>query len=286
MEREITLREYGRVLWSGRWIIVACVVVAVLVGALLSLVSTTTYTATAQLSLGQATTVSGTPVQTSATNPATAPTVLLSDLLVVDVAGKLDMKPGEVRSAVDLSAPRTSGGAAGNQPTLISLTWTDSDRETALRGANTYAEHIREYMEKTNSGVIDTYRISVTRGRAAVTRLTTEIEGYRRQLANAQSSDQRIVLQSLLSAATSQLSSTQTQLADQQIALAKAEQLEQTRIISLAEDPTRSGGAAGLARSVVLAGFIGLILGIVITFIWRGSPAGRAGRQEPERPSE
>ncbi len=68
MDREITLRDYGRVLWTGRWLILATTVVAAIAGLLLSIASTTTYTASAELFVGQATTVSGTPVATPDTS--------------------------------------------------------------------------------------------------------------------------------------------------------------------------------------------------------------------------
>jgi uncharacterized protein involved in exopolysaccharide biosynthesis len=37
VEREITLRDYGRVLWSGRWVLLVAAVVSALVGLLVSL---------------------------------------------------------------------------------------------------------------------------------------------------------------------------------------------------------------------------------------------------------
>jgi capsular polysaccharide biosynthesis protein len=280
VEREITLREYGRVVWSGRWVILACALAAALVALLFSLLSTTTYTATAEVTLGQATTIAGTPVSTPATNPATAATVLGADRLVVNVAEKLDLTPGEVRSAVSLSAPRTAGGAAGNQPTLIVVTWKDTDADLAERGANAYTEEIERFMLDTNSAVVDTYESSVARAKADVVRLNAQVDAYSRQLLANPSTDTRLTLTTLLAAATSQLSQAQVQLADQQVALAKAQTIEQPDIISLAEDSTSSAGARNLARTMLLGAVIGAILGVIITFIWRGSPAGRAGRQD------
>jgi capsular polysaccharide biosynthesis protein len=278
VEREITLREYGRVVWSGRWVILACAVGAALIALALSLLATTTYTATAEVTLGQATTIAGTPVSTPATNPATAATVLGADRLVVNVAEELDIDPGEVRSAVTLNAPRTAGGAVGNQPTLIVVSWQDTDKEAAERGANAYAREIERFMLDTNSAVVDTYAASVERARADIERLSATIDQYSRQLLANPPADARLTLQSLLQAATSQLSAAQVQLADQQVALAKAQTIEQPDILSLAEDAASSAGVRNLARTVILGGIIGLILGIIITFIWRGSPAGRAAR--------
>jgi len=253
VEREITLREYGRVVWSGRWVIVACAVIAAVAGLLFSALKTTTYTATSEVTLGQATTIAGTPIQTPATNPATAPTVLGSDRLVGNVADELGLKPKQVRAAVNLSSPRTAGGAAGNQPTLIIVTWTGDDRDLAERGSAAYAKEIESFMLATNSDVIDTYTASVTRAKGDVDRLSSSIADYSRQLQANPAPEVRLTLTTLLASATSQLSQAQIQLADQQVALAKAETIEQPAVLSLAEDATSSGGLASLVRSVVLA---------------------------------
>jgi uncharacterized protein involved in exopolysaccharide biosynthesis len=280
VEREITLREYGRVVWSGRWVILACTVGVALVGLLISLLATTAYTATAEVTLGQTTTIAGTPVSTPATNPATAAIVLGSDRLIVNVAEELRIEPGEVRSRSSLNAPRTAGGAVGNQPTLIVVTWRDTDKELAEAGANAYAEQIERFMLEENSAVVETYEASVARATADVQRLTSSIEEYNGLLLANPPPDVRLSLQGLLQAATSQLSASQIQLADQQVALAKARTIEQPSIISRAEDTSSSAGVAGLARTTVLGGIIGFILGVIITFIWRGSPAGRAARTD------
>ncbi len=278
MEREITLREYGRVLWSGRWVLLACTIAAAVVGLALSLLSTTTYTASAEVSLGQATTVSGTPISTSATNPATAATVLGSDRLVANVAEQLDITPGEVRRSIDISAPRTAGGAAGNQPTLIVLEWKGEDRDLAKRGVNAYAEEVERFMHDQNGAVTETLTTMVSDAEADVQRLRAEVATYRRQLPSA-AGDARVTLQSLLSSATNQLAAAQTLLSDNRLSLAKAEQIEQPAILSLAESPKSSAAITNRVRTVVIAAVIGFILGVIITFIWRGSPAGRAGRQ-------
>lgn len=278
MEREITLREYGRVAWSGRWLILACAVGAALVGLLYVVLTPTTYTATAEVTLGQATTVAGTPVSTPATNPATAATVLGSDRLVVNVAERVGVEPSRVRRAIDLTAPRTQAGAAGNQPTLIIVTWQGTDRELAIRGANAYVEEIERFMTEQNSAVIETLQVSVANATGDVQRLRASIDEYNRQLGGGPEPERRLTLQVLLQQATAQLSAAQILLADSQLELAKARTIEQPDIISMAEDPTSSAGVVSLARIVAFAAVIGLILGIIITFIWRGSPAGRAAR--------
>ncbi len=45
---------------------------------------------------------------------------------------------------------------------------------------------------------------------------------------------------------------------------------------SVAVIATSSGSAPQRLRTAVFAGLVGLILGIIATFVWKGSPAGRA----------
>ena len=277
MDREITLRDYGRVVWSGRWLILATTVAAAIVGLLLTFVTSTTYTATAKVFLGQATTVSGAPFSTPATNPATAATVLSGDNLVTQVAREIGVSPSRVRNGVTLTAPRAPGGAQGNQPTVMTITFKDSSRKIAREGANAYARAINAAALQNFSSVFTTYATGEARAQADVSRLQTQIDGYQRQLRTADATT-RTLLQSLLFSATTQLSIAQTTLTDQQLNRAKAEANEKPYLVSLSESPSSSSSAPNRFRTVVLAAVIGLLVGIIVTFVWRGSPAGRAGR--------
>ena len=279
MDREITLRDYGRVLWSGRWLILATTVAAAVVGLLLTVVTSTEYTATARVFLGQATTVSGAPFSTPATNPATAGTVLTGDNLITQVAEEVGVKPSRVRRNVSLTAPRAPGGAQGNQPTVATITFVDSDRKIARDGANAYATAINARALQNFSAVFDTYAQGEERAKADVNRLQSEIATYQRQLEAAGDTQRAALLQSLLFSANTQLSIAQTTLTEQQLNRAKAEANEKPYIVSLSESPSSSSSAPNRLRSVVLAAIIGFLVGVVVTFVWRGSPAGRAGRE-------
>jgi uncharacterized protein involved in exopolysaccharide biosynthesis len=278
VDREITLRDYGRVLWSGRRLILATTVGAALVGLLLSFVTTTTYRATAELFVGQATTASGTPVSTPGTNPATVGTVLTGDNIVARVAKEIGVKPSRVRDGVTLTAPRAPGGSVGNLPTVITITFTDESRDIAREGANAYASQVLAQSKEGFTNIINTYRAAVATAQADVGRLEAELEGYRRQLAAAPGGDRQLALQSLIASAGQQLQIATTELSEQQLNLVKEQQF-QPDIVSLATSPSSSGSLPSRARSVVLAGVIGLLVGVIITFVWRGSPAGRAGRE-------
>ena len=274
MEREITLRDYGRVIWSGRWLILTAAVVAGIVGLILSFATTTTYKATSELFVGQATTNSGTPVSTPGTNPALVPTVLTGDNLVGKVAQEVGVPPKRIRKGVELSAPKAPGGSVGNLPTVITVTFTDKNRDIAKNAANAYAQGIYAQARSDSAPILASYSTAVADAQANITRLQGEIAGYRRELASA-SGDKLLVLTTLLNSSGQQLQIATTELSDQRLNLVKEQQF-QPYIISLATSPSSSGGVPNRLRSVILAAIIGLLVGIIVTFVWRGSPAGRA----------
>lgn len=274
MEREITLRDYGRVIWSGRWLILTAVVIAALVGLALSFATTTKYSAKAELFVGQATSVSGTPVSTPGTNPSLAPIVLTGDNLVGRVAKEVGVTPARIRKGVELTAPKAPGGSVGNLPTVVTITFVDTKREVAKDAVNAYAQAIYAQAKENSAGVLTTFDQAVSTGEATVRRLQAQIAGYERQLPTA-TGDKLLALTTLLNSSGQQLQIATTDLSSQQLNRAKELQF-QPEIISLATSPSSSGGVPNRLRSVVLAGLIGLLVGIIVTFVWRGSPAGRA----------
>ncbi|MGI9539223.1 MAG: Wzz/FepE/Etk N-terminal domain-containing protein, partial [Miltoncostaeaceae bacterium] len=251
MDREITLRDYGRVLWSGRWIILASTVVAGLVALLLTFATTTTYTATSEVFLGQATTISGVPVSTPLTNPATAPQALESDAIVGDVAEAVGVAPSRVRDGATLTAPRAPGGAAGNQPTLVTITFVDDEANVAREGANAYAAEVLERALEPFDQTLSAFESRLRRARQDVVRLRAQVEQSQNQLRSAPPAQQPI-LQSILFTAQEQLSVAQAEVGTQELNIAKARQIEEPEIVSLSENPTSSGSAPRRARTVLL----------------------------------
>jgi uncharacterized protein involved in exopolysaccharide biosynthesis len=275
VDREITLREYGRVLWSGRWLILACAVAALIVGLLVTIARPVTYTATARVFLGQPTTPSGIPVSTPDTNPVTATIVLESDQLVRKTAEALGLKASRVRDAVTLAVPRTPG-SSGNQPTVATITATVSKKKDAVDIANGYAAEVLASANSSYTGILAVYQRRVDRLTGQVTMLDKQRQSYERQLVTAGGGAREVPLQSVLFSTTQLLIETQNNLDDNEIFLGKAKQIEAPRLISESERATSSGSAPKRLQTVLLALLLGLLIGALATFVWRGSPAGRA----------
>ena len=176
LDRELTLRDYGRVLWSGRWLILTTAVAAAIIGLILTFAKPTNYTSTARVALGQPTTISGVPVQTFATNPTTAAGVLTGDDIVEAVARKAGISESRLRDNVSFSIPRSPGASSGNQPAVAEISFTDRNKETALRVVDAYADAV---LAKVAAPYAEVLRVSVERrdsDRARQAQLTQQIQ--------------------------------------------------------------------------------------------------------------
>lgn len=274
MNREITLRDYGRVLWSGRWVILATVAIGVLVALALTFARSTQYTAKATVSMGQATTVSGVPVQTPYTNPTTAPQVLDSDEVVEAVADRAGVSASRVREATTLSAPRVSG-ATGNLPTILTVTSTDGSREKAITIANAYAEQVLLVAGRGFAATQQVYRQQFEDSQQAVDQLTRETRLLRAQLVTA-SGERAAIIQSALLSAQDQLRTARQSASDQEVLLTKSRDIEGPKLVGTADSASSSSTAPRRLQSVLLGALIGLFIGVLAVFVWKGSPAGRA----------
>lgn len=277
MTNELTLRDYLRVLWSGRLLVLAVVALAMVVAAIVTVARPTTYTATARLSLGQATTVSGATVQTPLTSSTTAPTTLKTDEMVRQVASRVGLSATAVRNAVTLSTPRVAANAS-NQATVLTITATSRRRDRSIAIANAYSDVVFATVDKPYRAVYDSL---VARRKNALERidsLNREITRLRQLVVASAGTDRGAIVTSALYSALDQLDAAQLEVEDAELRATKAEQVEAPQQLAVAESATSSGAAPRRIRSITLAGIIGLIVGIFATFVWKGSPAGASPR--------
>lgn len=267
-DREVTLGDYGQVVWRGRWIILTTIVVAALVGLALTFVRTTTYSASAQLFLGQATTISGTPVSTPPTNPVTAPAVLEGDAIVDAVSRATGVSAGGIRNRISFDIPRAPG-SAGNLPTLVKITYRDDRRARALEVTTAYAKAVLAAAARTFNTRGDVYERQIAGEEVRIADLKRQIADLqRRTAAGDPGADVALV-------AASQLLSTSEQALDEfELGLATAEQIEQPQLVSLPDAAASSSSGPRRARTVLIAAALGAIIGLIISFLWRGPRRG------------
>jgi len=268
VEKEITLGDYGRVLWSGRWVVLIAAVGALLVGLVVSLARETTYTSSSIVYMGLVTTArTGVPVSTPFTTPATAQKALAADRFVQATADSADVDFNRVKDGIAFVVERVPGAVGGNQPTVATIRYTDRDRPTAIRVTNAYAKSVFTVVQGFYQGVLDVEQQIVDRSNARMAVIEKSLDTLRAQ--NPAASTSLVSLQQELV--------TLQQRADEAIlVLAKTKQIEQPYIISEATSAASSARPGQRLRTIVFGTVLGLILGAIVTFIWRGSPAGRA----------
>lgn len=275
MTRELTLRDYLKVLWNGRLIVLAFVGIALVIGLITTVAKPTRYTAVAQLSLGQATTVTGVPVQTPTTNGVTAPTTLKTDEILRAVGEKVGISAGAVRSAVRLTTPRVASNA-NNQATVLTITATSRRRDRALDLANTYSDVVFTTVSRPYQAVYDALEARRKRALARIDSLNAEIVRLRQSVVASAGSDRGAILQAALYSALNQLDAAQLEVEDAELRATKAKQVEAPQQLSVADSVTSTGSVPHRVRLVIFAGLLGLLVGVFATFVWKGSPAGRA----------
>jgi LPS O-antigen subunit length determinant protein (WzzB/FepE family) len=278
LDREITLRDYGRVLWSGRWLIVSTTVAAAIVGLLFTYARSPEYTSKAKVFLGQATTVSGVIAQTPTTSVLTAGETLEGDDIISKVAKDLEISESRVRRDATVDIPRPTGNLGANQPAVASIEFTDRNRRIAQEGVNAYAQAVLDRLNVNFLAVQDVLQRQIDRALAQVKRLNTQIQLYARQAERARDLQQLALYQSLLFAAQGQLNVAQQSADQNALQLTRGKQIEAPSIVSKSTTPTSTGAAPERLRTTLFAAIIGFLIGVIATFVWKGSPAGRAAR--------
>ncbi|MEZ5079172.1 MAG: Wzz/FepE/Etk N-terminal domain-containing protein [Thermoleophilia bacterium] len=276
MDNQITLRDYLRVAWSGRWLVLAATVAALVIGALLTVTRSPSFVATSRIYLGQATTVSGVPVSTPYTNPSVAPLALANDDLTKTVAEKTGFSRSRVRKAVELTTPRISGA---NVPTILTVTATDRGQKASVTIANEYAQAVLAAASAAYDDTRTVYEDNARRADQEVRELRAQLTRFRTQLA-ASSPAQFPAIEASISNAMAQLDAARREASDQAVLLSKAEQIEAPQLLTQAEDGVSAHPRTRRLMTVILAGLIGFAVGLLATFVWRGSPATRAAHGE------
>jgi LPS O-antigen subunit length determinant protein (WzzB/FepE family) len=276
LDREITLRDYGRVLWSGRWLILATTIAAAIVGLLLTFARSPEYTSKAKVFLGQATTVSGVIAQTPTTSVLTAGETLEGDDVISTVARTLGISESRVRRDASVDIPRPPGNVGANQPAVANITFVDPNRRIAQDGVDAYAEAVLNRLNINYLGVQQVLERQIQRAQNQVKRLNTQIKLYAGEATKAGNQQQLALYQSLLFAAQSQLATAQQSADTNALLLEKGKQIEAPSIVSKSTNPTSSGAAPARLRTMLFGAIIGFLIGVIATFVWKGSPAGRA----------
>jgi capsular polysaccharide biosynthesis protein len=278
VDREITIRDYLKVAWSGRWLILATTVIGIIIGVVVSIAHNAAYSATARVGLGQPTSVQGVPLQSPFTSSQTVASAIDVTGLADQTALVLGIPQSEVRGHVHVSTP------IGVSPTIVAppvviIAASNAHANTAISIANGFANQL---VQSTGTQVVQVERTLTSQAAQALVQ-QHQLSARIAALQSGGSSNPGDAV--ALATDTQLLGTAQTNAANAQLALAQVRATEAPQLLAQAYSATSSNTAPKRLQSIVLAGLIGFLLGLIATFIWRGSPAARAAEPEAGRDS-
>ena len=269
-EQEIDFGRYWNVLLTRWWLPLGGLVIGLVLGYLVVLGSRQVYQAKAVLYLGQPLSPGGSAqVQSVATNPTTVGQIVHSESAIREAVSEAEMRPGELSGKVSSHAVSGSIGRLGQSP-LVEITVRGSRKRKVADAANALAAVVVSRLGGYAKAKIQTFRTELASDDRELAVIRAEIDALNGR--QGLPDPERLVLLSL--AEQRRATVEQDRLEARQL-LALAEQVEQPRVVNDAVAVKKT--ARSTRNSAAVAGFFGLLLGIIAALLWE-PVAARTGR--------
>jgi uncharacterized protein involved in exopolysaccharide biosynthesis len=268
-EREVDLARWRRAIVALWWIPVAGLVLGAVVGVLFSFRGTTSYKASALISLGQPTSPGGALVNGYGTNPRAVSQIVTSAAAQAQAATRADLRPAALRGNVSVAQVGSATGSGATRATpLISLTVTGRRPLNTAGAANALADIVVQQTTASYVGVkIRTFRTTLKQVTAQIASVNDRLHVITLAEKAARSLDpfQQLVVVGQEDNAETRLGNLIQQQEALQQQLAFATQVESARIV----EPARALKASAHSRrtSLLVGALIGLILGAIAAIV-------------------
>lgn len=258
-EQEVDLGRYARAVGTRWWLPVAGLIVGAIIGYLISLNGSQVWKATATVYLGTPYSYPGnTPLQSQQTNPTAVGAIVKSEEAIDAAATAAGLKPEQLRGKISTQSVAGSAGSVGGtriqQNPLVRITAQAPTGRKARIAANALSRTVVERL----SGYASE-KISL---------LQQRIESDKKQIAALTRAGRSDVAASVLAAQVFQ-----DQLTAQQ-QLVQAKQIELPSVLAHAAAVKTT--ARSRRNDVVVAAFLGFVLGLLAALAWEPLIARRA----------
>jgi hypothetical protein len=285
---DIDLAAWATRVLSRWYIVLACVIVAVVIASLGANSGHKVWTARSLVNLGQPYTSSNTPIAASlGTNPSAAPTLLRQDFVVKLVAEKVDLRPGQLKPAIS-TQPVGQPNVKANYTPLVNVIVSGPWKNKVAPAANLLAQQLVKltsgYQSQRLSAITTVVNQEAAQLKALAIRDKAALKTYQSLLgAKALSPFEKTLA---INSAIGLLSSIETR--QQVLAAQHAEDLQTVAQIKTIEYPTvvtravrvqttAASKRAGYAVAILLGLIVGALLALLSYAAW---PAG--GRELSE----
>ncbi|MFL5944451.1 MAG: hypothetical protein ACJ74C_03290 [Gaiellaceae bacterium] len=254
-EQEVDLGRYWSAIVARWWLPLLGLIVGAFIGYLISLGGKEVWKASSNVYLGASYSAVGSVfLQGPQANPSTAGTIARAESSIESAAARAGMRASDLRGHVSTAAISTGSGSTVVRTTgnpLVRITVQSSTRRRAQAAANALAAIVVERLSPFADRKIDTLKAQIAADDEQIQRL-------RGGLASGDAVAKAVLGVQLGEVLDDQLSAKQQ--------LVQAQEIERPKIL------TRAAAAQTTARSrrnsVVVAAFLGLVLGIIAALVW------------------
>jgi capsular polysaccharide biosynthesis protein len=255
-EQEVDLGRYARAVAARWWLLLGGLVAGAAVGYLISLGGSQVWRASASVYLGQPYSVIGSvALQGKQTNPSSVNTVIHSESAIDAAAAAAGMKPGDLRGNVSSQSISTGAAAVGGtrvqQTPLVKVTVQAPTAREARIAANSLARQVVDALSGYAAEKIKLLDQRVAADQKLIDSIQTA----------SHAGDKTAAAVFAVQLGTE----LQDQLAAQQL-LTQAQEIELPSI--LANAAATKTTARSRRNDVVVAGFLGFLLGLIAALAW------------------
>jgi uncharacterized protein involved in exopolysaccharide biosynthesis len=254
-EQEVDLGRYWSAIVARWWLPVLGLVAGALIGYLISLGGKEVWKASANVYLGASySSVGGVFLQGPQANPSTAGTIARAESTIEAAAARAHMRASDLRGHVSTAAISTGAGTTTLRTTgnpLVKITVQASTRRRAQVAANALARIVVERLSPYADRKIETLRAQIDADQEQIDRLRGGVA----------SGD--AVTKAVLGVQLGEVLDDQLQAKQQ---LIQAEEIERPKILTAAAAVKTT--ARSRRNSVVVAAFLGLVLGVIAALLW------------------
>jgi hypothetical protein len=268
-EQDVDLRSHWDTITRHWWLPLGGLAAGIIVGYLISLGGAQVFKAKAVVYLGQPLSQGGVQVQSQATNPSTVKEIVTAESSIQRVARDAGLRPGQLRGHISTQAVSGNISRLGQNP-LVAITVTGHARRPVARAANDLARKVvfSDSLAGYAKTKIANLQQQVDQEKVALSTLNTNLKAQQSALSNGSglSTSERLIALGQLNGLQQQLLTTTDQLTTNQQQLALAKDVEAPQITTLAAATKTT--ARSRRNTVLVAGLIGLILGLVAALLY------------------
>ena len=276
-EESVDLRRHWVAITTHWWLPVVGLVAGMIVGYLISLGGAQVFKAKATVYLGQPLSQGGVQVQSQATNPSTVRQIVTAESTIQRVARDSGMRANQLRGHVSTQAVTGNISRLGQNP-LVAIAVTGHARRPVARATNDLARAVvfSDSLAGYSKTKINNLQQQVNQEKAALASLSKNLAAQQRALSNGSglSTAEQLIALGQLNGLLQQQSTITGLLTTNQQQLALAKDVEAPQITTLAAATKTT--ARSRRNTVIVAGLIGLLLGIVAAVLYE--PARRTVR--------